>query len=75
LAMPASWKRKVIFAFTGAIIIHFVNLIRCVGLCALAINASVHFDFAHHYLFKIMVYSTIFLLWVQFMRKVSLKKA
>lgn len=75
LAMPASLKRKLIFAFAGAIIIHFVNLLRCVGLCVLAINASVHFDFAHHYLFKIMVYGTIFLLWVQFMRKVSLKKA
>lgn len=74
IAMPASLKRKSIFLIVGAILIHFVNIFRCVGLCVLAINASVHFDFAHHYLFKIMVYGTIFLLWVQFMRGVYLKK-
>ena len=73
IAMPASLKRKLFFLVSGAIIIHSVNLLRCVGLCVLKMNASVHFDFAHHYLFKIMVYGTIFFLWVQFMRGVSMK--
>lgn len=74
IAMPASIKRRVLFLLTGAVLIHIVNILRCVGLCVLAINSSVHFDFAHHYLFKIIVYGTIFLLWVQFMRGVSMKK-
>lgn len=74
IAMPAALKRKTLFFIAGAILIHLVNILRCVGLCVLAMNASVHFDFAHHYLFKIMVYGTIFLLWVQFMRGVSMNK-
>jgi len=74
IAMPAALKRKTLFFIAGAILIHLVNILRCVGLCVLAMNASVHFDFAHHYLIKIMVYGTIFLLWVQFMRGVSMKK-
>lgn len=74
IAMPATLKRKALFLVVGAFLIHIVNILRCVGLCVLALNASVHFDFAHHYLFKIMVYGTIFFLWVQFMSGVSMKK-
>jgi hypothetical protein len=30
------------------------------------------FDVAHHYVFKIVVYGTIFLLWVWYSKKISL---
>ncbi len=32
------------------------------------------FDLAHHYIFKIMVYSTIFVLWVRFSNNLSVFK-
>ena len=71
LAMPAKIKRKLWFGFGGIFIIHAVNVIRCVGLGLLLINWDTYFDIAHHYIFKIMVYSTIFILWVIFAKNLS----
>jgi exosortase family protein XrtF len=71
LAMPATFKRKLWFGFVGIFIIHAVNIIRCVGLGVLLMNWDTYFDIAHHYIFKIMVYSTIFILWVIFSKNLS----
>lgn len=71
LAMPAKIKRKIWFGFSGIFIIHAVNVIRCVGLGLLLMNWDTYFDIAHHYIFKIMVYSTIFILWVIFSKNLS----
>ena len=74
LSMPASVKRKVIYLIGGVFIIHLVNLLRCVGLSALLMHWDRYFDLAHHYIFKIMVYSTIFVLWVRFSNNLSVFK-
>lgn len=74
LSMPASVKRKVIYLISGVFIIHLVNLLRCVGLSALLMHWDRYFDLAHHYIFKIMVYSTIFVLWVRFSNNLSVFK-
>jgi hypothetical protein len=74
LSMPATIKRKVIYLIGGVFIIHIVNLLRCVGLSALLMHWDRYFDLAHHYIFKIMVYSTIFVLWVRFSNNLSVFK-
>lgn len=74
LSMPASVKRKVIYLIGGVFIIHLVNLLRCVGLSALLMHWDRYFDLAHHYIFKIMVYSTIFILWVRYSNNLSVFK-
>ncbi len=74
LSMPASVRRKVIYLIGGVFIIHLVNLLRCVGLSALLMHWDRYFDLAHHYIFKIMVYSTIFVLWVRFSNNLSVFK-
>ena len=74
LAMPTSIKRKFIFALIGMALIHFVNLMRCVGLSLVLMNWDRYFDIAHHYIFKIMVYSTIFVLWIVFSKKLQFTK-
>jgi exosortase/archaeosortase family protein len=74
LSMPASVKRKVIYLIGGVFIIHLVNLLRCVGLSALLMHWDRYFDLAHHYIFKIMVYSTIFVLWVRYSNNLSVFK-
>ncbi len=74
LSMPASVKRKVIYLIGGVFIIHLVNLLRCVGLSALLMHWDRYFDLAHHYIFKVMVYSTIFVLWVRFSNNLSVFK-
>lgn len=69
IAIPASWKRKLLFALAGVLIIHVVNILRCVGLAFIAINWRGQFEFAHHYLFKVIVYGVVFLMWVKFADK------
>lgn len=71
LAMPATIKRKLWFGFSGIFLIHAVNVVRCVGLGLLLMHWDTYFDIAHHYIFKIMVYSTIFVLWVIFSKNLS----
>ena len=71
LAMPASIKRKIWFGVAGIFIIHAVNVVRCIGLGLLLMNWDTYFDIAHHYIFKIMVYSTIFILWIWFSKNLS----
>jgi len=75
LSMPATFKRKALYFFGGVLIIHLVNLLRCVGLSALLMHWDRYFDLAHHYTFKIMVYSTIFVLWVRFSNNLSVFKS
>jgi len=72
IAMPATIKRKLLFGLSGIFIIHAVNILRCVGLGLLLMNWDAYFDIAHHYIFKIMIYSVIFLLWVIFSKNLSL---
>jgi exosortase/archaeosortase family protein len=72
--MPATIKRKVVYLIGGVFIIHIVNLLRCVGLSALLMHWDRYFDLAHHYIFKIMVYSTIFVLWVRYSNNLSVFK-
>lgn len=75
LAMPTSWRRKWVYGIGGLAIVHGANILRCLGLAALMLYRDEYFDFAHHYIFKMMIYGTIFLLWVRFSRKISLKPA
>ena len=66
IAYPASLWLKIRYGFLGLILIILVNILRCTGLAMFAyFNPKVLF-FAHHYLFKVMVYGIVFFLWVRF---------
>lgn len=71
LAIPNQWKRKLLFILIGPLLIFYVNVLRCTGLVELRLFYPFHFDFAHHYLFKIIVYSFIFLLWYAFVQNLN----
>jgi exosortase/archaeosortase family protein len=73
VALPATLKRKLFFVVAGLFIIHFVNILRCVGLVALLIHYDEYFNIAHHYIFKMAVYFTIFLCWFWFAKGVQFK--
>jgi exosortase/archaeosortase family protein len=66
--MPGRWPRKIAFILFGIPLLHVANLARCIGLVGLHLQWPGMFDFAHHYLFKIMVYAITFLLWVWYLR-------
>ena len=72
IAMPANLIRKLSYAVLGIIIIHCVNLLRCAGLSILIEHLQPYFDIAHHYIFKMVIYSIIFLLWIQFSNRLTL---
>ncbi len=73
VAMPTNLLRKFKYIIFGTAFIYYINVFRCIGLILLQWNSSKHFDFAHHYLFKMVVYSSILWLWHLFMKKNSLK--
>ncbi|OBQ56994.1 archaeosortase/exosortase family protein [Tamlana sp. s12] len=73
--IPANFWRKLKYIILGIIIIDFINILRCVGLIYLREYFHVYFDFAHHYLFKAIVYTSTFLIWTIFTRKINLKHA
>jgi len=73
IALPASVKRKLLFGFYGLVIIHLVNIFRCVGLVTILLHYDTYFNIAHHFIFKIMVYFSIFIFWYYFATGVTFK--
>jgi len=72
VCMPSNIKRKIIYIVLGVIVLDFINILRCVGLIYLYEYFQAYFDFAHHYLFKAIIYLSTFLLWMRFSRKINL---
>jgi exosortase/archaeosortase family protein len=64
LLFPGPWKHKLWYIPLGIIIIHFVNIIRIVGLSLTLKPWADHFDFFHDYIFKTFFYFMIFVMWV-----------
>ena len=73
VCMPSNIKRKLLYIGIGILLLDSVNILRCVGLIYLREYFHAYFEFAHHYIFKIMIYSATFLIWVRFSRKIQLK--
>lgn len=73
VCMPSNIKRKLLYIGIGILLLDSVNILRCVGLIYLREYFHAYFEFAHHYIFKIMIYTATFLIWVRFSRKIQLK--
>ena len=71
--MPSKFWRKVKYVIIGILLIDIINILRCGGLIYLREYFHAYFDFAHHYLFKAVVYGATFLMWMIYSRKISLK--
>ena len=68
IAYPSKIYFKAIYSMIGILLIILLNVSRCTAL-ALLHNAYPQLtEFAHHYLFKIIVYAIVFYLWVQFVK-------
>lgn len=68
LAYPGALKHKIWFIPLGIISIHFVNVLRVVGLAFLAKYYPDSLEFNHNYTFTIVVYSFVFGLWMLWVR-------
>lgn len=69
LCIPASRKRFWAFATVGTLVIFAINILRCTGLAVMSYNHSTLTDFAHHYVFKLIVYAVAFYGWVLYSKK------
>jgi exosortase/archaeosortase family protein len=69
VCLPSNLKRMLLFISLGTIGIYMLNVIRCVVLGVLNINRSLYVDFAHHYLFTMVVYIAIFIGWAFYINK------
>ena len=74
ICMPSSFTRKLKYVILGVITLDLVNVIRIVGLIYLREYFEAYFDFAHHYLFKAVIYLSTFLIWRFYSRKISFTK-
>lgn len=64
---------KLKFAYTvlGVLGLFFINALRCSLLGVVNLEFPQHFQFAHKYLFNLIVYAFTFLLWLDFVRRVK----
>ena len=69
LCVPTSIKRMLAFGIIGTLIIYTLNIFRTAALAAMFEQSHEMADFAHHYLFKIIIYAVVFLGWVLYLKK------
>jgi len=75
VCMPATIKRKLLYIVIGVLLLDLINIFRCVGLIYLREYFDAYFDFAHHYLFKAIIYISTFIIWIRFSRKINLNES
>jgi exosortase/archaeosortase family protein len=64
LCIPASAKRKLLFAAAGVSAIFLLNILRCNALAWLSIHQHQWLNFAHKYVFTALAYLSIFYGWL-----------
>lgn len=69
ICLPSTWKRMLTFGIIGTVIIYILNIIRTALLAVMYAEQNGMTDFAHHYLFKIIIYAVVFAGWVLYMKK------
>ncbi|MDQ3190827.1 MAG: archaeosortase/exosortase family protein [Bacteroidota bacterium] len=68
IAFPGPIKSKLWFIPLGLVSIHFINILRIVGLAVTQLYFPDSLDFNHTYTFTFLVYGWVFLLWVGWVR-------
>jgi exosortase family protein XrtF len=74
LVFKGKWWVKLLFVALGIILIHFLNVIRVIGLALVVKYSPESLDFHHSYTFTLFVYLFIFLLWMLRIKFFQLKK-
>jgi len=72
ICIPSSLIRKLYYILIGVVCIDLLNIFRTYLLAYLKEYYNAYFNFAHHYVFTILVYSAIILMWLVFTRKTRL---
>lgn len=73
LSFSGRLQIKLLFIAGGIAALYFMNILRLVMLGYISIEYPLHFQFAHKYLFNMIVYAVTFFLWMGYVT-VSVKK-
>lgn len=68
VCFTGSWRRKLLFITGGVLALYALNVVRSALLVWVGLEYPRHFDFAHKYLFNMVVYALTFLLWVWYVQ-------
>lgn len=71
IVFPTNLKRLMFFLINGIVFIFCINVLRCSAMYWLNVTKSIFFDFAHHYLFKIIAYGAIFYSWILYTKSTN----
>ncbi len=71
IAFSGKVKTTFLYIAFGSMIIHILNVIRIALLVVLMYNFPEHKEFLHGVLFPLVIYGTVFLLWVIWVNKFS----
>ncbi len=71
VCLSTTLKRQIFFIAIGIAFIFTLNVLRCSGLVWFRFYSNQWFDFAHHYLFSLVVYAAIFLLWIKYSKAIQ----
>jgi exosortase family protein XrtF len=69
IAFPAVIKRVLLFSMYGIATIYIANITRLAALASMNMHRMNAVDMAHHYVFKLIVYSLIFGFWILFAKQ------
>jgi len=72
ICIPSTVIRKLYYILIGVVCIDLLNIFRTYLLAYLKEYYNAYFNFAHHYVFTILVYTAIILMWLVFTRKTRL---
>lgn len=73
IAFAGKWRTKLLFVVAGLFGLYIINVLRLVMLGYICIEYPAHFQFAHKYLFNLVVYAFTFLLWVWYVTASKVK--
>lgn len=73
IAFPGPIKTKSWYIPTGILLIQLINILRVVGLAIIEVYSYSLTELNHTYTFTLIGYSTIFLLWMLWVKKYSMK--
>ncbi len=73
IAFAGKWRTKLLFIVAGLFGLYIINVLRLVMLGYICIEYPAHFQFAHKYLFNLVVYAFTFLLWVWYVSASKVK--
>jgi len=74
LIFPGPWQKKLWFIPLGVVIVHLTNLFRIIGLSVITVTIPQYWEFSHDYLFRPFFYVVIFLLWIWWVERISVKR-